>query len=159
MSNPIPKHRYLQSLSNIDIAQRTKKVITTPTRPAATKIAQKPKRAPAKDMPIAVLFSQPIVVGTPVPVISPIKPRVRRIYDRDFLLKFKYASSEFPAGVQTPEDIIAQYNKDFEVCRCSSYALYSFISSFNAFSTSKLWSWFYRACNMLMIHVLMKVGY
>jgi hypothetical protein len=41
--------------------------------------------------------------------------RVRRIYSREFLLKFKYVCTDFPPGVTTPEEIIAQYNKDFEL--------------------------------------------
>lgn len=40
---------------------------------------------------------------------------VRRIYSREFLIKFKYSGSPFAPGTPTPQDLIAQYNKEYEV--------------------------------------------
>lgn len=110
---PAPKNRYLQSLSNIDLAHRKKKVITTPTRPPVAAVKQ--QRVLPKDLPVVALFTKPIekVVEDTVAVAKP--THVRRIYEREFLLKFKYAYTDFPAGVATPEELVAQYNRDFEV--------------------------------------------
>lgn len=40
---------------------------------------------------------------------------VKRIYSREFLIKFKYTAPTFPPGAVTPLDLIAQYNKEFEL--------------------------------------------
>jgi hypothetical protein len=116
MSTVVPKNRYLQSLSNIDIAERKKKVITTPTRPPGS-ASHKAQRATSKDLPVAVLFPKP-TTESPIKKTSPnvvAKPtRVRRIYEREFLLKFKYTFTDFPSNVATPEQLVAQYNTEFE---------------------------------------------
>jgi len=45
------------------------------------------------------------------PLDNPIEaPRVKRLYSREFLLKFKYAASNFPPGVPTPSELIEQYH-------------------------------------------------
>lgn len=109
MATGLPTNRPLQSLSNIDLAHRNKKVITTPTRPPAPSQSRVPKD---KDPFVVSLFSRPLFVDIEKPVA---KPHVRKIYERDFLLKFKYAYTDFPPGAITPNEMIAQYNKEFEL--------------------------------------------
>lgn len=121
MTTTAPKNRYLQSLSNIDLADRKKKVITTPTRPPGLAVPQKPRRV-SKDLPVATLFTKSVVEHvsesiTPAPVTAPAPTtaKVRKIYEKEFLLKFKYACTDFPPNIATPEQIVAQYNAEFEI--------------------------------------------
>lgn len=119
MTSVAPKNRQLQTLTNIDLANRNKKVITTPTRPPGLSV-QKTRRVATKDLPVATLFTKPVVERvsetiTPAPVTAPTTARVRKIYEKEFLLKFKYACTDFPPNVPTPEQIVAQYNAEFEI--------------------------------------------
>lgn len=109
------KSRYLQSLSNIDLAHRNKKVITTPTRPAPV------SRVP-KDASVVVPKARPVLSET-----GPTEATcAKKTYDRDFLLKFKYAFIDFPSGVPTPDEIVAQYNRDMETKEHKNIPLESF---------------------------------
>jgi hypothetical protein len=87
----------------------------------------KPSPRPRVSAPKSQKVAAPKPQAVPQPVKEEVKEvkveeglsekiaRVRRIYSREFLVKFKYSAPAFPPGVLTPSDLIAQYNKDYEL--------------------------------------------
>lgn len=79
-------------------------VVSTPSPVVATK-------PPVIPQPIKEEVKDPQDNGIQTPVAG---SKVRRIYSREFLIKFKYTATSFPPGTPSPLDLIAQYNKEFE---------------------------------------------
>jgi hypothetical protein len=133
MATTVPvKREMLKNIGNVPdwvLKQRvkTEKKDTTPSKPIR-RPAPKPKasttipshqtapitvtKPPVIPQPITEEVKDPIENGAQCPSAG---SKVRRIYSREFLIKFKYSASPFPPGTATPQDIIAQYNKDFEI--------------------------------------------
>lgn len=124
------KRETLKNIGNVPdwvLKQRTtkdkKETTAKVVRPRAT---PKPKVNVTSVAPVVVPVATPVI---PQPIIkeevkdpqeksvqaAPAGSKVKRIYSREFLVKFKYSATPFPPGTPTPQDLIAQYNKEFEI--------------------------------------------
>lgn len=126
------KPQALKSIGNVPDwgKQRAKdKKDAAPAPKLARRTAPKPKTAAPQVAPVVAkppVIPQPITEEVKDPVENGVQgpsagAKVRRIYSREFLIKFKYTTSPFPPGIMTPQDIIAQYNKDFELRERSAH--------------------------------------
>eukprot|EP00026_Physarum_polycephalum_P005665 Phypoly_transcript_05700.p1 GENE.Phypoly_transcript_05700~~Phypoly_transcript_05700.p1 ORF type:complete len:472 (+),score=142.77 Phypoly_transcript_05700:192-1607(+) len=123
------KPQALKSIGNVPewVNKRGKDKKDVLNKPAIRRSTPKPKQAIApQQAPSPAFTAKPPVIPQPITeeVKDPIEngvqsppagSKVRRIYSREFLIKFKYSATPFPPGAVTPQDIIAQYNKDFEL--------------------------------------------
>jgi len=81
-------------------------------RPCLENRSQQPsvlKRYMSKPAAHALQVSSPLVDATTDAT------KVRKIYSREFLLRYRYVSPDFPLGVPTPKDLIDQYNAEFAI--------------------------------------------
>lgn len=119
--------------------QRTTKDKKQIIKPVHARPTSKPKTVPVTPIaPVPVVTKpvdpQPIKEEVKDPIENSVKSppagaRVRRIYSREFLIKFRYSATPFPSGVPTPSDLIDQYNKDFELRERSTAQEHSSLKS------------------------------